>query len=66
MIFEVNRNPTFQNEKSIDTIGNVQTALKGRRLYLNNVTKNDEARFTCVVRNTAGEARKNYNLFVHC
>lgn len=29
------------------------------------MTRDHEARFTCLVRNSAGESRKNYNVYVN-
>ncbi len=42
----------------------VQISSKGRKLHVLSARTSDEGRYTCVGRNAAGEARKNFQLIV--
>lgn len=37
---------------------------RGRQLHILSVQVSDSGRFTCIAKNSAGEARKNYDLKV--
>uniref|UniRef100_A0A915PVG6 Ig-like domain-containing protein n=1 Tax=Setaria digitata TaxID=48799 RepID=A0A915PVG6_9BILA len=43
---------------------NIQILNGGRQLVISDAQTNDQATYTCVARNKAGEASKNYKLFV--
>lgn len=42
----------------------MQIALGGRRLYVMDARVNNMGQYSCIVRNSAGENRKNFRLIV--
>lgn len=56
----------FKEQQTLDNsvASNIQVAMEGHRVYVKRIQKDQGGIYTCVVRNSAGESRKKYQVTV--